>query len=153
MEGGCIGMCQDRAIYHVEIMREISAGGSFVLVAVLPGKYNIDNVTLPEVTLPLGTLCNADKSSRIKFAIVSRTGVEFYAFITTIDDLQAGRTTISSLSKPNTTIFINDFLIYQKPSFVDYLRAGWAISLVAAIDYTASNGNPSEPRSLHFLGK
>ena len=35
---------------------------------------------------------------------------------------------------------------------MDYLRAGWAVSLVAAIDYTASNGNPSSTSSLHYLG-
>ena len=44
------------------------------------------------------------------------------------------------------------FDVVQKPGFVDYLRSGWQISLVAAIDYTASNGNPSDPSSLHFLG-
>lgn len=32
------------------------------------------------------------------------------------------------------------------------MRAGWGISLVAAIDYTASNGNPSSSNSLHYLG-
>lgn len=36
--------------------------------------------------------------------------------------------------------------------FVDYLRSGWAISLVVAIDYTASNGAPSTQESLHYLG-
>jgi len=31
------------------------------------------------------------------------------------------------------------------PTFVDYLRSGWQISLVCAIDYTGSNGDPSTP--------
>jgi len=68
-------MCKDRAIYQVELLKEISGGGTFVLVSVLPGRYNTENVTLPEVSMSLGTLCNADKSTRIKFAIVSKTGV------------------------------------------------------------------------------
>jgi hypothetical protein len=38
------------------------------------------------------------------------------------------------------------------PSFIDYLRSGWQISLVCAIDYTGSNGVPTSPTSLHFLG-
>lgn len=41
---------------------------------------------------------------------------------------------------------------WERPSFVDYLRSGWQIGLTLAIDYTASNGNPSQPNSLHFLG-
>jgi len=35
------------------------------------------------------------------------------------------------------------FLSYQMietPTFVDYLRSGWQISVVAAVDYTGSNG-------------
>jgi hypothetical protein len=46
----------------------------------------------------------------------------------------------------------NAFNIIIIPTFVDYLRGGWTISLCCAIDYTASNGNPSSPTSLHFLG-
>ena len=38
------------------------------------------------------------------------------------------------------------------PSFVDYLRGGWHISLAVAIDFTASNGSPDNPRSLHAMG-
>ena len=44
------------------------------------------------------------------------------------------------------------FRVFTKPTFLDYLRAGWQISVVTAIDYTASNGNPSSSSSLHFLG-
>ena len=42
--------------------------------------------------------------------------------------------------------------VFIRPTFLDYLRSGWQISLVGAIDYTASNGNPSNPSSLHFQG-
>ena len=40
----------------------------------------------------------------------------------------------------------------EKPSFIDYLRSGWQINLHVAIDFTASNGEPTIPSSLHFLG-
>lgn len=51
-----------------------------------------------------------------------------------------------------TTLNISNAQIFMRPSFVDYLRSGWQISLVGAIDYTQSNGNPSNPSSLHYLG-
>lgn len=38
------------------------------------------------------------------------------------------------------------------PTFTDYLRSGWQIAQVIAIDYTASNGEPTETDSLHFMG-
>ena len=42
-----------------------------------------------------------------------------------------------------TQLVFSQFEVYSRPNFVDYLRSGWQISLVCAIDYTASNGNPS----------
>ena len=36
-------------------------------------------------------------------------------------------------------------------TFVDYLKAGVQIGLSIAIDFTGSNGNPNDPRSLHFI--
>ena len=55
-------------------------------------------------------------------------------------------------SKGQGKINFKSFAIVERPSFVDYLRSGWQISLTLAIDFTASNGNPSDPSSLHFLG-
>ena len=34
---------------------------------------------------------------------------------------------------------------------MDYLNSGWRINLVAAIDFTASNGDPRSPESNHYL--
>jgi hypothetical protein len=38
----------------------------------------------------------------------------------------------------------------ERPSFVDYLTGGCKVGLTVAIDYTASNGNPTDPDSYHF---
>ncbi|KAL5473575.1 hypothetical protein EMCRGX_G028072 [Ephydatia muelleri] len=35
-------------------------------------------------------------------------------------------------------------------SFVDYIKGGCQISLITAVDFTASNGHPSDPSSLHY---
>ena len=37
------------------------------------------------------------------------------------------------------------------PSFVDILRSGMQLSMAVAIDFTASNGDPSDHESLHYL--
>jgi hypothetical protein len=39
-----------------------------------------------------------------------------------------------------------------KPSFVEYINGGCELGVVVAIDYTGSNGNPSEPGTLHYYG-
>lgn len=35
------------------------------------------------------------------------------------------------------------------PTFMEYLRSGWAVNMSFAIDFTASNGELSESTSLH----
>lgn len=50
------------------------------------------------------------------------------------------------------TIVFDDLTIREKPTFIDYLRAGWQVGMTVAIDYTQSNKDPSDPSSLHFLG-
>lgn len=52
----------------------------------------------------------------------------------------------------NGRLIFRNFEKFERPSFVDYLRSGWQIGLTIAIDYTASNGAPSTPQSLHYLG-
>jgi hypothetical protein len=38
-----------------------------------------------------------------------------------------------------------------KPDFVDYISGGTEINLVAAIDFTCSNGDPRQPGTLHYI--
>ncbi|KAK4304696.1 hypothetical protein Pmani_023368 [Petrolisthes manimaculis] len=38
-----------------------------------------------------------------------------------------------------------------EPSFLDYIRGGTQIHFTVAVDFTASNGDPKTPASLHYL--
>lgn len=38
-------------------------------------------------------------------------------------------------------------------NFIDFLKSGLQMNLVIAIDFTGSNGMPSSPQSLHYLGQ
>lgn len=93
--------------------------------------------------MPLASLCNADKNARIKFRLVSvhNDSVELNTAICSVKDLIEGKTTITA--GHTTTVVVDQFSCYERPTFIDYLRSGWAVSLVAAIDYTASNGEPT----------
>jgi hypothetical protein len=46
---------------------------------------------------------------------------------------------------------VDRMMIQQKFSFFDFLRGGLQINLITAIDFTASNRDPRDPNSLHFL--
>ncbi|DBA04620.1 TPA: hypothetical protein N0F65_012203 [Lagenidium giganteum] len=45
----------------------------------------------------------------------------------------------------------NEASLYRPHTFLDFLRGGLEMNLMIGIDYTASNGDPRDPRSLHFI--
>jgi hypothetical protein len=56
--------------------------------------------------------------------------------------------TVKFDSSISATLFIDPIKNY---SFIDYLRGGMQINLSIAIDFTASNLEPNDPKSLHYL--
>jgi hypothetical protein len=46
---------------------------------------------------------------------------------------------------------MDEFNMEERYSFYDYLRGGLQLNLITAIDFTASNGDPRDPRSLHYM--
>jgi len=46
---------------------------------------------------------------------------------------------------------LNSINVTQEVTFVDYIRGGTQMHFAVAIDFTASNGDVRDPRSLHFL--
>ena len=57
--------------------------------------------------------------------------------------------------KPDTKdrgklVFYN-FDIAHKPTFLDFISGGCELDVLVAIDFTASNEDPKDPRSLHYM--
>uniref|UniRef100_A0A8C3RBQ7 Copine 5 n=1 Tax=Cyanoderma ruficeps TaxID=181631 RepID=A0A8C3RBQ7_9PASS len=50
---------------------------------------------------------------------------------------------------PQVTLL--SFAVEAEHTFLDYIRGGTQLNFTVAIDFTASNGNPSQPTSLHYL--
>ena len=46
---------------------------------------------------------------------------------------------------------ISKSVLTKNFTFIDYLKSGVEIGLSVAIDFTNSNGNPSDPSSLHYI--
>ncbi|XP_040000807.1 copine-8 isoform X3 [Xiphias gladius] len=49
------------------------------------------------------------------------------------------------------TVTLLSFLVDIEVSFLDYIKGGTQINFTVAIDFTASNGNPAQPTSLHYM--
>ena len=50
------------------------------------------------------------------------------------------------------SLLIKNINIIKKYSFISYLKGGLELQLIVAIDFTGSNGNPTDPASLHYMG-
>ena len=86
-----------------------------------------------------------------KFVFFKQRCEEFCTFETKIEDL---------LNEVKFQIFLNPDMyyninikgiIYNIPTFLDYINAGVRIGLTIAIDFSSSNGDPNEETSYHCL--
>lgn len=98
--------------------------------------------------IPLQTLCNSDLTAEVKIAAITSKG-EVNSVTFKVDDLSSQDAFPGA--KGGTLTFIKKEIVVR-PSFLDYLRSGWTISLTAAVDYTASNGAYTNSTSLHYMG-
>ncbi|KAA8536924.1 hypothetical protein F0562_029402 [Nyssa sinensis] len=48
-------------------------------------------------------------------------------------------------------LFVEGFVEKKIFSFLDYISSGFELNFMVAVDFTASNGNPRSPNSLHYL--
>ncbi|KAF3959786.1 hypothetical protein CMV_015430 [Castanea mollissima] len=48
-------------------------------------------------------------------------------------------------------LFVDQFCEKQQYSFLDYFSSGFELNFMVAVDFTASNGNPRNPDSLHYI--
>ncbi|XP_073155670.1 protein BONZAI 3-like [Henckelia pumila] len=48
-------------------------------------------------------------------------------------------------------IFIERYVEKQIYSFLDYISSGFELNFMVSVDFTASNGNPQSPDSLHYI--
>src|SRR3990167_1523194 len=76
-------------------------------------------------------------------------------FLTSVNDLISGNKQFSFFNstsgKGEGSLHVEDIKLRDEYSFMEYLKSGLQISLVVAIDFTASNGSPSQKSSLHYF--
>ncbi|XP_024195065.1 protein BONZAI 3 isoform X1 [Rosa chinensis] len=48
-------------------------------------------------------------------------------------------------------LFVDQFNEKQQFSFLDYISSGFELNFMVAVDFTASNGNPQQHDSLHYI--
>ncbi|XP_065812544.1 copine-2 isoform X2 [Labrus bergylta] len=87
-------------------------------------------------TVPLISLCNGDVDRNIK--------VEF-------DCINPKKQKKKKNYKNSGVIIIKSCKVTRDYTFLDYILGGCQLMFTVGIDFTASNGNPREPSSLHYI--
>lgn len=126
------------------------------------------NPLWPKVTLSVRTLCNGNLQRKLKFECMDWEASGRHQFIgnctMTAGEFVAGEKLSMDLINPERqarkgkrytnsgVLRILSIECFKVHTFAEFLRGGCEISLIAGIDFTASNGAPSDPNSLHYIG-
>jgi len=111
-------------------------------------------------------LCNGDldRPLRIEVWDYNSNGSHAYigSFVTSLRALQSGKSFTlenerikekkGSKYSGSGVLHVKNARIEKRHSFLEYIRGGCELNLIVAVDFTASNGAPSTPQSLHHRG-
>lgn len=140
--------------------------GSYSVVAKTTPVYSTQNPTWVPITIRATTLCNGDFERNIKMDCYDHRSNGSHKLIGTC---YSSLRRLSSQGEPPMHL-VNEEKRKHKPnhsssgilkvyriqltedvSFLDYIRNGTQMHFAVAIDFTASNGVYTDPRSLHYL--
>ncbi|MBN3298409.1 CPNE8 protein, partial [Amia calva] len=118
--------------------------------------------------IPVRALCNGDFDRTIKVEVYDwdRDGSHDFIgeFTTSYRELSRGQSQFNVYEVLNPkkkgkkkkylnsgTVTLLSFAVDIEVTFLDYIKGGTQINFTVAIDFTASNGNPAQPTSLHYM--
>ncbi|KAL2103887.1 hypothetical protein ACEWY4_000755 [Coilia grayii] len=119
-------------------------------------------------TIPVRALCNGDYDRTVKVDVYDwdRDGSHDFIgeFTTSYRELSRGQSQFNVYEVLNPkkkcrkkkyinsgTVTLLSFKVESEYTFLDFIRGGTQLNFTVAIDFTASNGNPSQPTSLHYI--
>ncbi|XP_025030222.1 copine-8, partial [Python bivittatus] len=142
--------------------------GSFTICHKTEVIKNTLNPVWQAFKISIRALCNGDYDRTIKVEVYDwdRDGSHDFIgeFTTSYRELSRGQSqfnvyeVINPKKKAKKKKYVNSgtvtllsFLVETEVSFLDYIKGGTQINFTVAIDFTASNGNPAHPTSLHYM--
>uniref|UniRef100_A0A672UBB4 Copine family member 9 n=2 Tax=Australaves TaxID=3073809 RepID=A0A672UBB4_STRHB len=135
--------------------------GTFTICHKTEVVKNTLNPVWQPFTIPVRALCNGDYD---RYGDGDRAGHDFIGeFATSYRELSRAQSqfTVYEVLNPRKkckkkkyvnsgTVTLLSFSVESEFTFVDYIRGGTQLNFTVAIDFTASNGMPSHPTSLHY---
>jgi len=132
-----------------------------------PTIMNNLNPQWPRLAIPMVTLCNGDYDRPIKIEIWDFDDNGKHDFMGCVETsvrsiMNSGGTPIDVIEPAvkakkgksyvnSGTLSIQNVFIENHPTLTDFIMGGCEISLIVALDFTASNGPCNDAASLHFI--
>ncbi|GFN97507.1 copine-3 [Plakobranchus ocellatus] len=152
---------------YLEIQKP-TIDGSWQIVHRTEVVKNNLNPSWRPVTLPVHNLCGGNRQQQIKIDCYDwdSDGSHDYigGFTTTLDEMlkaangEVSFPCINAHKKAKKKNYSNSGLInitscklVKEHTFLEYIFGGMQINFTVGIDFTASNGNPSQSTSLHYI--
>jgi len=120
-----------------------------------------------QTKISMASLCNGDIDRPLKFDIFDYEKSGKHVFMglvnASVRDLISSNGAAMNVVEPlkqakkgakylnSGTLHATYCYIEENPTFSDFIAGGCEISLVVAVDFTASNGDPAAPNSLHYI--
>uniref|UniRef100_A0AAY4E495 C2 domain-containing protein n=1 Tax=Denticeps clupeoides TaxID=299321 RepID=A0AAY4E495_9TELE len=142
--------------------------GTFTICHKTEVVKNTLNPVWQPFTIPVRALCNGDYDRTVKVDVFDwdRDGSHDFIgeFTTSYREFSRGQSQFNVYEVLNPkkkgkkkkyvnsgTVTLLSFKVESEYTFVDFIRGGTQLNFTVAIDFTASNGNPSQPTSLHYM--
>nr|XP_057941709.1 copine-5-like isoform X1 [Doryrhamphus excisus] len=142
--------------------------GTFTICHKTEVVKNTLNPVWEPFSIPVRALCNGDHDRTIKVEVYDwdRDGSHDFIgeFTSSYKDLCRGQSQLNIFEVVNAkkklkkkryinsgTVSLLSFNVESAHTFLDYIKGGTQIHFTVAIDFTASNGNPSQSTSLHYM--
>uniref|UniRef100_A0A8C7CM63 Copine family member 9 n=1 Tax=Oncorhynchus kisutch TaxID=8019 RepID=A0A8C7CM63_ONCKI len=131
--------------------------GTFTICHKTEVVKNTLNPVWQPFTIPVRALCNGDYDRTVKVDVYDwdRDGSHDFIgeFTTSYREFSRGQSqfNVYEVKKEKITVTLLSFKVESEYTFVDFIRGGTQLNFTVAIDFTASNGNPSQPTSLHYM--
>ncbi|XP_061644540.1 copine Va isoform X3 [Phyllopteryx taeniolatus] len=142
--------------------------GTFTICHKTEVVKNTLNPVWQPFSIPVRALCNGDYDRTIKVEVYDwdRDGSHDFIgeFTSSYKELCRGQSQLNVYEVANAkkklkkkryvnsgTVSLMSFSVESEHTFLDYIKGGTQIHFTVAIDFTASNGNPSQSTSLHYM--
>ncbi|XP_077463367.1 copine Va isoform X1 [Stigmatopora argus] len=142
--------------------------GTFTICHKTEVMKNTLNPVWQPFSIPVRALCNGDYDRTIKVELYDwdRDGSHDFIgeFTSSYKELCRGQSQLNVYEVVNAkkklkkkryinsgTVSLMSFSVESEHTFLDYIKGGTQIHFTVAIDFTASNGNPSQSTSLHYM--